>query len=53
MLLAAISVFLALTLSASSARDPYLPILFVDDALFASTRGGVTLRVQAPIVEPA
>ena len=53
MLLAAASVALALSLSSSTARSPYLPVLFVDDALFASTRGGVTLRVQPPIVGPA
>ena len=33
--------------------SPYLPLLFVDDALFASTRGGMTLRVQPPVVGPA
>jgi hypothetical protein len=30
----------------------YLPLLFVDDSLFESSRGGMSLRVQSPTVGP-
>jgi hypothetical protein len=30
----------------------YLPLLFIDDALFESTHGGMVLRVQPPTVGP-
>jgi hypothetical protein len=33
-------------------RSRYLPLLFIDDTLFESTHGGMTLRVQPPTVGP-
>ena len=53
MMLLLVSVaFLAHT-TPSSAPSSYLPLLFVDDSLFATTHGGMTLRVQSPTVGPA
>ena len=38
--------------SNKSNSSGYLPLLFIDDALFESTHGGMALRVQPPTVGP-
>ena len=38
--------------AAVSPSSAYLPLLFTDNALFESTHGGMSLRVQAPAVGP-
>ena len=34
-------------------REKYLPLLFIDETLFESTHGGMSLRVQPPTVGPS
>ena len=34
-------------------RKKYLPLLFIDETLFESTHGGMSLRVQPPTVGPS